>query len=166
MVITMYISQSTYEKLNDFLQECFQMNSYCDNLAYNMSALYMTNVEPIFHEKFAHAFPGFADIVSGVMVKLDARPVRKALTENVDDYENFQLIFADLKDKIDSYRENIIGVIDSADINGDIEVKIAMENFLHNFMDYLNQVNIWNKKSKEYSRVEDFNQDFASFTFI
>lgn len=162
----MYISQSTYEKLNDFLQKCFQMNSYCDNLAYNMSTLCMLNVEPIFHEKFAHAFPGFADIISEMMVKLDARPIRKALAENIDDYDNFKLIFADLKEAIDNYREDIIGVIESADINGDFEVQITMENFLSDFMKYLNQVNIWYKKSKEYSQIEDFNQDFASFTFI
>lgn len=162
----MYISQSTYEKLNDFLQKCFQMNSYCDNLAYNMSALHMINIEPIFHEKFAHTFPQFADIISEMMVKLDARPIRKALSENIDDYDNFKLIFADLKENIDIYREDIIGVIESADINGDIEVKITMENFLSNFMNYLNQVNIWYKKSKEYSQVEDFDQDFTSFTFI
>ena len=162
----MYISQPTYEKLNDFLQKCFQMNSYCDNLAYNMSGLNMINVEPIFHEKFAHAFPGFADVVSEMMVKLESRPIRKALAENIDEYDNFQLMFADLKDAVDNYREDIIGVVESADINGDIEVKITMEKFLCNFMDYLNQVNIWYKKSKEYGRVEDFNQDFASFTFI
>jgi hypothetical protein len=100
------------------------------------------------------------------MVKLDARPIRKALSENIDDYDNFKLIFADLKENIDIYREDIIGVIESADINGDIEVKITMEKFLSNFMNYLNQVNIWYKKSKEYSQIEDFNQDFASFTFI
>lgn len=162
----MYISQSTYEKLNDFLQKCFQMNSYCDNLAYNMSALHMINVEPVFHKKFAHAFPEFADIISEMMVKLDARPIRKALTENIDDYDNFQLIFTDLKDNIDIYRDDIIGVIESADINSDIEVKITMENFLCDFMNYLNQVNIWYKKSKEYSQIEDFDQDFTSFTFI
>lgn len=101
-----------------------------------------------------------------MMVKLDARPIRKALSENIDNYDNFKLIFADLKENIDIYREDIIGVIESADINGDIEVKITMENFLSNFMNYLNQVNIWHKKSKEYSQVEDFNQDFTSFTFI
>lgn len=162
----MYISQSTYEKLNDFLQKCFQMNSYCDNLAYNMSALHMINVEPVFHEKFAHAFPRFADIVSEMMVKLDVRPIRKALAEDINEYDNFQLIFTDLKDNINEYRENIISVIESADINGDMEVKIVMEKFLCDFMNYLNQVNIWYKKSKEYSRIEDFNQDFASFTFI
>ena len=162
----MYISQSTYEKLNNFLQKCFQMNSYCDNLTYNMSALNMINVEPVFHEKFAHAFPGFADTISEIMVKLNARPIRKALTENSVNYNDFQLMFEDLKNTIDVYREDIIDVIESADLNGDIEVKITMENFLCNFINYLNQVNIWYKKSKEYSRIEDFNQDFNSFTFI
>ena len=72
----MYISQSTYDKLNDLLQKCFQMNSFCDNLAYNMSMLNMVNTEPIFHEKFAHKFPEFADIISNMMVALGARPVR------------------------------------------------------------------------------------------
>lgn len=162
----MYISQSTYEKLNDFLQKCFQMNSYCDNLAYNMSYLHMINTESVFHQKFAHAFPGFADIVSEMMIKLDAKPIRKALIANIDDYDNFKLIFADLKDNIDNYRRDIIDVIEAADINGDVEVKITMESFLHNFINYLNQVNIWYKKSKEYSQVEDFDQDFTSFTFI
>ena len=166
MVTVMYISQSTYEKLNDFLQKCFQMNSYCDNLAYNMSNLNLINVEPIFHEKFAHVFPGLADTVSEMMIKLDARPIRKSLADNVDDYDNFKLIFADLKDNIDVYRKDIIDVIESADINGDVEVQIVMEDFLRNFMNYLNQVNIWYKKSKEYGHIEDFNRDFASFTFI
>ena len=166
MVIAMYISQSTYEKLNDFLQKCFQMNSYCDNLAYNISMLNMVNVEPVFHEKFAHAFPGFADIISEMMIKLEARPIRKALLDNVDDYDNFKLIFSDLKDTVDHYREDIVSVIETADINDDMEVKITMEKFLHNFMSYLHQVNIWYKKSKEYSRIEDFDSDFTSFTFI
>lgn len=162
----MYISQSTYEKLNDFLQKCFQMNSYCDNLAYNMTALNMINVEPIFHEKFAHAFPRFADIVSEMMTKLDARPIRTALSENSVYYDDFKLMFASLKYEVDIYREDIIGVIESADINGDIEVKIIMENFLQNFMNYLNQVNIWYKKSKGYNQVEEFDHDFTSFTFV
>ena len=162
----MYISQSTYEKLNDFLQTCFQMNSFCDNLAYNMSMLNMSIVESIFHEKFAHAFPGFADIVSAMMIKLNARPVRYALEANIDDYDNFKLIFADLKNVTNGFRQGIMSVIESADINGDIEVKVTMEKFLCNFMDYLHQVNIWDNKSKEYSHAQDFDQDFNSFTFI
>jgi hypothetical protein len=162
----MYISQATYEALNKFLQKCFQANSFCDNLTYNMSALNMINSEPIFHEKFAHAFPGFADTISQVMSQLDARPIRKSLEENSDLYDNFKDMFDDLKDFIDQYRLHIIAVIESADINGDIEIKITMEKFLCDFIPYLNQINIWYKKSNEYNRIEDFDQDFTSFTFI
>lgn len=162
----MYISQATYETLNKFLQKCFQANSFCDNLTYNMSMLNMINSEPLFHEKFAHAFPGFADEISGIMTQLDARPIRKSLNENTNAYDNFKDIFDDLKKYIDEYRLDIISVIESADINGDIEIRIFMEKFLCKFIPYLNQINIWYKKSKEYDHVEDFDQDFISFTFI
>lgn len=162
----MYISQTTYEKTNDFLQKCFQMNSYCDNLVYNMSALCMFNAEHIFHDKFAHAFPEFADEITDVMVKLNARPVRKGLSNNTEQYENYKIIFADLKDAVDQYRDDIIGVIESADINGDTEIKITFEKFLYKFMTYLHQANVWYKKSKEYDQVEEFDQDFTTFTFV
>lgn len=162
----MYISDSTYELLNEFIRKCFQTNSYCDNLTYNMSSLNMINAEPVFHEKFAHMFPAFADIISGVMTQLGRRPVRQSLNSDIEEYDNFKSIFEDLKKYIDQYRNDIIGVIESADLNGDIEVKITMEKFLSDFMKYLHQVNVWYKKSKEYDSIEDFDQDFHSFTFI
>ena len=162
----MYISQSTYDKLNDLLQKSFQMNSFCDNLAYNMSMLNMVNTEPVFHKNFAHKFPEFADVISDMMVKLDAKPVRQGLKDNLDDYNSFEEIFADLKEQNDIYRVNIIDVIESADLNEDLEVKIIIEKFLCDFITYLHQVNVWHKKSKEYGRIEDFDQDFTSFTFI
>jgi hypothetical protein len=101
-----------------------------------------------------------------MMTALSARPIRKGLSENINEYDDFKVMFANLKQQIDNYRVNIIEVIESADLNGDLEVKITMEKFLLDFIIYLNQVNIWYKKSKEYSHIEDFDQDFASFTFI
>ena len=162
----MYMSQPTYEKLNDFLQKCFQMNSYCDNLAYNMSNLNMINAEKLFHTKFAHAFPEFADTISDMMVKLDAQPQRQALNANTEYYGDFKTLFNDLKEHVNQYRLEIFGVIEEADINGDLEVKVTMEQFLYQFVTYLNQASTWYKQSKEYGSLIDFDRDFASFTFI
>ena len=162
----MYMSQSTYDKLNDFLRECFQMNSFCDNVAYNMSALTMINTENLFHEKFAHAFPGFADQVSGLMVRMNAIPMRKQLSSNCDVYCDWRACFADLIKASEQYRQSIIEVIECADLNGDLEIKIFMEKFLLTFLEYLYQANVWYKKSEEYGCGTDFDQDFASFTFI
>lgn len=163
----MYISESTYEALNNFLTKNFQMNSFCDNIAYNLGYVKMVSAEPIFHEKFAHMFPQFADIISELMLQLEARPTRQSLTENSVEYATNIELFADLKREVDKYREEIFRVIDVADINNDIEAKIAMEDFSKNFLNYVNQVNVWNKKAQEYGDcVENFDKDFHTFTFI
>lgn len=163
----MYISQSTYEALNEFLKINFQMNSFCDNIAYNLGYQHMVLTEKIFHEKFAHKFTEFADEISVLMLKLEARPIRKALEEDIKEYSSNVEMFEDLKNRIDKYRLDIIRVIEFADLNADIEIKIEMEDFIGDFMDYLNQVNIWYKKSKEYGdAIVKFDKDFHSFTFI
>ena len=163
----MYISNATYESLNDFLGKCFQMNSFCDNIAYNLGYKKMVITEPIFHEKFAHVFPGLADFVSDLMLKVEARPVRKALNEDSYEYENNVSMFADLKNAIDKYRADIIKVIEIAEINDDYEIKIDMEGFLSEFKKYLDQVNTWNLKAEQYGdKVQKFDHDFPSFTTL
>lgn len=163
----MYISNATYEALNEFLGKCFQMNSFCDNIAYNLGYKKMVNTEPIFHEKFAHAFPALADIVSELMLKMEARPIRKALNEDAYEYESNLLMFADLKDAVDKFRRDIIKVIEISEINDDYEIKIDMENFLSEFKKYLDQVNTWNMKAIQYGEnVEKFDHDFPEFTSL
>lgn len=163
----MYISQSTYEMLNEFLRLNFQMNSFCDNIAYNLGFQKMVGVENIFHEKFAHQFPAFADIISTAMLQLEARPIRKSLNEDVKEYDNYVDMFSDLKQTVDKYRKDILKLIEVAELNSDVEIKIIAEKFLEDFMKYVDQVNLWYKKSKEYGDdVERFDHDFHSFTFI
>ena len=163
----MYISDATYEALNNFLTRNFQMNSFCDNIAYNIGYRKMICTEPLFHEKFAHAFPGFADIISELMLRLEARPVRGNLNANIIEYQSNVDMFADLKREVDQYRMDIFRVIDVADLNNDIEAKVEMENFSSNFLRYLDQVNLWYKKAQEYGdAVEKFDHDFPSFTIL
>nr|DAT96411.1 MAG TPA: Neutrophile activating protein [Bacteriophage sp.] len=163
----MYISQSTYEMLNEFLRLNFQMNSFCDNIAYNLGFQKMVGTEQIFHEKFAHQFPVFADTISTAMLQLEARPIRKSLNEDVKEYDNYVDMFSDLKQTVDKYRKDILKLIEVAELNSDVEIKIIAEKFLEDFMKYVDQVNLWYKKSKEYGDdVERFDHDFHSFTFI
>lgn len=163
----MYISEATYEALNDFLGLCFQMNSYCDNIAYNLGYKKMVVTEPIFHEKFAHVFPALADVISELMLNMEARPIRKALEADTYEYENNESMFSDLKTNIDKYRQEILRVIEIADFNNDFEIKIDMEEFLSNFKKYLDQVNTWNLKAMLYGEdVKKFDKDFPAFTTI
>lgn len=164
-VNNMYISDATYEALNNFLTKNFQMNSFCDNIAYNLGYRKMASTEPLFHEKFAHAFPQLADTISDLMLRLEARPVRGNLNSNIIEYQSNVDMFTDLKREVDAYRLDIFRVIDVADINNDIEVKVEMENFSATFLPYVDQVNLWHKKALEYGdAVEKFDHDFPAFT--
>ena len=101
------------------------------------------------------------------MLQLEARPIRKSLNEDVKEYDNYVDMFSDLKQTVDKYRKDILKLIEVAELNSDVEIKIIAEKFLEDFMKYVDQVNLWCKKSKEYGDdVERFDHDFHSFTFI
>ena len=163
----MFISQPTYDALNKLLADNFQMNSFCDNIAYNLGFKKMICTESIFHEKFAHKFPVFADIISTMMLEFEARPIRYALTENINYYNDNVSMFQDLKIKIQNYRNNILKTIEIADLNNDIEIKIKLEDFLSKFTPYFSQVMTWALRAEQYGLNEMiFDKDFEKFTTI
>ena len=162
-----YVSDATYSELNSFINLNFQMNEFCDNIAYILGYKKMVKSEEIFHSRFAHKFPEFADRISNLMIKLEVRPKRGSLkTEDRDYIDNVEM-FKDLKKKIDEFRTSIIKLIDIADINNDVEVRTEMEGFLTDFIPYLNQSNIWLDKAIKYGdNLKDFDKDFSVFTKI
>ena len=84
-----YVSDATYSELNSFINLNFQMNEFCDNIAYILGYKKMVKSEEIFHSRFAHKFPEFADRISNLMIKLEVRPKRGSLkTEDRDYSEN------------------------------------------------------------------------------
>lgn len=161
----MYITEATKDQLNELLAACFQMNSICDNIAYEMAFKKMVHAEPIFHEKYAHAFPALADVISELMLKLNARPIRKALHENTDEYQDIIEMFSSLLIEVDRFRELIIKTIEVSDLNNDAEVRIAMENFLVDFIPFVDQANTWKIKAEICgANIEMFDHDFDDFT--
>ena len=82
-----YLSQETEEKLNIILGKLFQMNSFCDNVAYGLDCeLKCQLASSVYHQKFSHLFPSddFADKLSNTMVETNLRPIRYGLKDNVN----------------------------------------------------------------------------------
>lgn len=146
----MKISLETYNQLNDLLQLSFDCNAQADNFAYNIDYTRYPNIGNIYHHSFAHKFPQLADTISDLMIKLNARPVRKALNSYTDEYVSLVDLFADSDRMVEKYRQAIRKTIDIADINEDYEVRIAMEEFLISFLPYVKQSDIWRNKAIEY----------------
>jgi hypothetical protein len=162
-----YITEETQKKLNLLLKQTFQGNSFSDNIAYNLDIKNFTQVEPIFHEKFAHAWTEWADEITTMMTKLGIRPIRLGLEENSKEYLNIKEMFLEVKVFFENYRLLILDLISYASYNEDYEVSVSLENFWDNKLIYLKQVNIWADKAILFENSQDkFNSYFEKFLII
>lgn len=161
----MKISSETYDQLNKLLQKSFDCNAIADNFAYNIDYMRYPNIGDIYHHSFAHAFPAFADRISPIMIELNARPIRIGLADHTEEYRSLYDVFLNNDLMVEDYRDTIKKTIEVAELNDDYEVKIAMENFLNDFLPYVKQADIWRNKAQQYSEDPDnFDVHFKDFT--
>lgn len=161
----MKISEATYNHLNDLLQLSFECNAQADNFAYNIDYARYPNIAEIYHHSYAHKFPELADVISALMIKLNARPIRKSIRGFDAEYRSLRDLFVDNDTMVEKYRDAIRKTIDVADLNGDYEIRIAMENFLVDFLPYLKQADVWRNKAEQYENApQQFDVHFAELT--
>lgn len=146
----MKISEATYNQLNVLLQKSFDCNAQADNLAYNIDYSRYPLTADVYHHSFAHVFPQLADIISDLMIKLNARPVRRGIETHDKEYRSLYDIFIDNDLMTEEYRQEIRKTIDIADMNEDYEIRIAMEDFLAKFLPYVKQSDVWRFKAEQY----------------
>ena len=164
----MLISEETRNQLNELVKFSFDANAVVDNYAYNLAYYHFPNIEKIVHKSFAHKFPAFADIITDMMIELDARPVRNGIDTHNEDFDsNLYKIFDGILTLCNDYRRSIIDTIDIAELNGDYEVKIKLEEFLLMFEPYRKQADIWFKYAERYQGdYKSFDVHFNDFTVL
>ena len=164
----MLMSEETRFALNELMGSFFANNAEADNIAYNLAIAGYPMISDIYHHSFAHFFTGeqMADSISALMDKLDARAIRTRIEAHDGDYEgNLEAMFADNATMCARCRDMIINVIDIADMNGDAEVRIALEELLMRFMPYYKQARIWDTYCKKYrDDSKGFEIHFADLT--
>lgn len=160
------LHKETEKALNELLGLTFQGNSHADNCAYYLDANTFIQTQEIFHEKYAHQFPVWADSISNLIVRLGGRPVRLALEENTNDYESYTDLFLDVGQFLLDYREKIYEVIEIADMNNDREVVSFLDGYLLDISKYIKQNMIWITKAKKITNPEDFDDEFEDFIII
>lgn len=164
----MLMSEDTRNRLNELLAACFTLNAFSDNIAYNLGIADYNNIENIYHTHWAHHFTEIADVLSGLMLKLDTRPIRLPVTGYDTDYNgNLVEMFADNLKAANEYRDNIVTVLEVAELNGDIEVKLALEDFLTAFIPYRKQAEVWHTYALRYQGSErSFEHRFAALSSL
>lgn len=164
----MLITEETRSQLNELVKFSFDANAVVDNYAYNLAYYHFPNIESIVHKSFAHKFPVFSDIITDMMIELDARPVRKGIISHEEDFEgNLYKIFEGVLGLCNDYRRSIITAIEVAELNEDYEVKIKLEEFLIMFEPYRKQADIWFKYAERYQDdYKSFDVHFKDFTVL
>ena len=163
----MYLDNTTERQLNLLLQKTFQMNSHADNCAYWLAAHDFVQSQKIYHEKYAHKFPAWADGLTDLMINLHCRPVRQGLESNVRDYSNHKELFEDTEETLIDYRKVIYDTIEIAEINNDREIINFLDDYLVELSAYVLQVTVWDNKASELEgSPSKFDKYFTSFTTI
>lgn len=139
----MRMSQETYKNLNNLVGRCFNANAVVDNLAYCLDYHYFNEIAKIVHLRVAHLLPELADEITDKMLELSARPIRVDIRGYDADYENLPDIFGVLSKELRSILEEVRRMIGNADMNGDDEVRIFLEEFLGKISLLVKQAEEW-----------------------
>ena len=119
----------TEEMLNRFLQFLFNGNAVIDNVCYNLKHKGYARIEGAIHGPVAHVMGVWADEVSDLMDELNARPVRYALPDNIEEMDP-EAALQRLADYFGELRGVVAKAIEAAEDEGDVEVKLFLEEFL------------------------------------
>lgn len=139
----MRMTANSYLKMNELIGKCFDTNARIDNLAYNLDYHYLNEIAKVVHQNIAHVAPEWADLVSNKMLELNARPVRYTIGGYIDEITSLKDIFSELSTALMSLRDLTKELIETADIDGDDEVRIFAEEFLTILSPYIKQADEW-----------------------
>ena len=160
----MRMTNKSYNYMNTLTAMCFNANSVVDNLAYSLDYHYYTEIADIVHHKVAHIMPEWADIVTDKMLELCARPTRKGIEGHEEDYEDLKKVFEILMETLLEIRNATRAMIESADLDGDDEVRIFGEEFLDKHVSpFIKQADEWINAANKLS-PEDLNIHIKQYT--
>lgn len=126
----------------------------------------------IYHHHIAHWFTGNqgADFIGDMMIKINARPVRKAFAGDTHDFESVEKAFADNLGLFESLADETAKIIQELDSDYKNKyVVIKLEQLLENLQTYVRISWVWYEKAKLYRQKDKlyaFDKDFAGFIDI
>ena len=159
----MRMSAKTYNEMNLLAGKCFNANAIVDNLAYCLDYHYYNEIAKVVHLRVAHVLPEFADLITDKMLELSARPIRTDINGYGEDYATLPEIFRVLKETMIEILEDARKLIETADLNGDDEVRIFCEEFLTKISLYVKQAEEWENAAKSID-AHTFNIHIKEYT--
>lgn len=147
----MLISEETQQKLNLLIQKFFQLNRTWDNfLGYSNVEWALSNFSSIFHHGLAHLYPRLADLIADIELRYNVVPKYYTTEKDTRTYETMLDFFnVNVNEHTEAY-ELIKSAIDTATINGDLNVEADLKSFLRLFNRFMEQAILLRDKAQIY----------------
>lgn len=158
----MFISDETQEKLNLLIQRMFQHNRTWDNfLGFSGVEWAFNNFNKVYHKGLAHLYPLLADKVSDILLRYNVTPKYYETKEDTRIYASMLDFFnTNINEHKETY-ELIKDGINTATVNGDLNVESDLKALLRMFNHFMEQAITLRDKAQIYG--EDNKAMFDGF---
>lgn len=136
----MLISEETQEKLNLLIQRMFQHNRTWDNfLGFSNVEWAFNHFNEVFHPGLAHLYPLLADVVSDILLRYNIVPKYYTTERDTRTYGSMIEFFnTNINEHKETY-ELIKDGINTATVNGDLNVEADLKVLLREFNHFMEQ---------------------------
>ena len=147
----MLIAEETIEKINLLIQAMFNHNRTLDRfLGWADSQWSFVTFSKVFHEKYAHLMPLLADQFADILLRYNIAPKYYETKRDVREYNSMIDFFnVNLNEHIETY-ELIKSAIDTATINGDLNVESDLKRLLRIWNKFMSQAILLRDKAETY----------------
>ena len=147
----MLIAEETIEKINLLIQAMFNHNRTLDRfLGWADSQWSFVTFSKVFHEKYAHLMPLLADQFADILLRYNIAPKYYETKRDVREYNSMIDFFnVNLNEHIETY-ELIKSAIDTAKINGDLNVESDLKRLLRIWNKFMSQAILLRDKAEIY----------------
>lgn len=147
----MLIAEETIEKINLLIQAMFNHNRTLDRfLGWADSQWSFVTFSKVFHEKYAHLMPLLADQFADILLRYNIAPKYYETKRDVREYNSMIDFFnVNLNEHIETY-ELIKSAIDTATINGDLNVESGLKRLLRIWNKFMSQAILLRDKAEIY----------------
>lgn len=125
-------NKETIEKAQEVVRICFEANAKVDTIVNRLDVVFnMPKASEIVHHKIAHVYPvAFGDKITEFLSKRGIKVNYGNIPLQNKDYSNILECFTDIVITQREIENAVIDTIKTAEVNGDIDIKIFFENFL------------------------------------
>lgn len=147
----MLIAEETIEKINLLIQAMFNHNRTLDRfLGWADSQWSFVTFSKVFHEKYAHLMPLLADQFADILLRYNIAPKYYETKRDVREYNSMTDFFnVNLNEHIETYKL-IKSAIDTATINGDLNVESDLKRLLRIWNKFMSQAILLRDKAEIY----------------